>query len=222
MPTLEFATINLDPGVKPDDARLVSVLNTCITSIENADGVSGMRFIKNVPQGAQEQILGLVGVWASIEAHEAFSKAGKLLPLLVDLKDLIKMRGVAHLGIEELSSSQSNVLASDIVSISVSVAPSDHEKLQSLVSAALQAASSTVISGWKIKNEESFREAEETGRKGLGQSTEAEQAAAAADADPDVWVVFVPEKDTALVDQIVSKTKSLAIGDAEVQHWTST
>lgn len=219
MLTLEFATISLNPGVKPDDARLVRVLHSCITSISQAVGVSGMRFIKNVPQGGQEQILGLVGVWATVEAHAAFSQSDKMLPLLVDLKDFIKMRGVAHVGVGELSSSARELMASDMVSASFSVAPADREKFHGLVGDTLQRAALEAIAGWKTKKEESFRKAEEFGRKELGQGTEVEgQQHAAADAD--VWVVFVREDDASLLDEMVSKTESLA-GDVEVQHWTS-
>ena len=221
MPILEFATINLKPGVKPDDARLVAVLHSCITSISQADGVSGMRFIKNVPQGAQEQILGLVGIWATVEAHEAFSQSEKMLPLLVNLKDLIQMRGVAHLGVGDLPSPANELMASNMISASLSVTPMDHEKFQGLVEDTLQAVGPKAIAGWKIKKEESFRKAEEFGRKELGQGSEPKgRQKVGADGDADVWAVFVREDDAALVDELVRRTESLAIGDMEVQHWT--
>ena len=41
MPTLEFATINLNAGVKIDDEAMATVLDSCIAEISKADGVSG-------------------------------------------------------------------------------------------------------------------------------------------------------------------------------------
>ena len=143
-----------------------------------------------------------------------------MLPLLVDLKDFITMRGVTHLGVGELSPSERKLLASDMVSASFSVASADHERFEGLVSEMLGAAGLEAVAGWKTQKEESFRRAEEFGRKELGQVAE-NQGQERGAAEADVWVVFVRKGDAALVQEMVGKAGSLATGGVEVQHWAS-
>ncbi|MCJ1392863.1 hypothetical protein MMC18_005735 [Xylographa bjoerkii] len=212
MPTLEFATINLNSGVKPDDPKLLSVLQTCISEISKADGVSNMHFIKNNPQGTQEQILGLVGVWASVEAHSAYLASGKMLPLLMDLKDFITMRDVMHLKIEELSPSESKLISSDLACAIITVKASDKAKFEeyadNLLSSDVQA-----VAGWKVKKEESFQKAEEFGREKFGQA-----AKETAPDDVDTWVVFLPEDKKTVVDKVAENAGQIAQG-VEIQFW---
>ena len=213
MPTLEFATINLNPGVEPDDPKLISVLNTCISEISKADGISDIRFIKNNPQGTQGQILGLVGVWASVEAHAAYLASGKMLPLLMDLKKFITMRDVMHLKIEELSPSERDLISSDMVCVAITIKATDDTKFEKLVQQVLPTGAQAVA-GWKVKKEESFQKAEEFGRKKFGQ-----EAKETAPEGVDTWVVFLPRGETDLVDKIAENTNTLA-EEVEIQHWT--
>lgn len=212
MPTLEFATINLNPGVKPDDPKLISVLHTCISEISKADGVSDMRFIKNNPRGTQAQMLGLVGVWASVEAHAAYLASGKMLPLLMDLKDFITMRDVMHLRVDELSPSGRDLISSDLVCAAVTIQASDTAKFEELVPKVLPA-DAHAVAGWKVKKEESFQRAEEFGREKFGQ-----EAKGTAPEGVDTWVVFLPRGEVDLVDKIAENTGTLA-QDVEIQHW---
>jgi len=212
MPTLEFATINLKPGVKPDDAKLVTVLHTCISEISKADGVSDMRFIKNVPQGAQEQILGLVGVWASVKAHSAYLASGKMTPLLMDLRDFITMRDVIHLSVGELSASETKLIESDLICAVFRVEAADHKKFEELVDEVLPSGCQAVA-GWQVKKEESFQKAEQFGREKLGQ-----EAKESARADADTWVVFVPRREQGAMKHIVERAGAVS-KSVEVQNW---
>ena len=212
MPTLEFATINLNLGVKADDPKLLSVLHACISEISKADGVSNMHFIKNNPQGTQEQILGLVGVWASVEAHSAFLESGKMLPLLMDLKDFITMRDVMHLKVEKLSPSESKLISSNLVCAIVTVKALDKAKLDHFTDKMLSS-NVQAVAGWKMKKEKSFQKAEEFGREKFGQA-----AKETAPEDVDTWVVFLPEDEKTVVDKVVENTGQIA-QNLEIQHW---
>ena len=213
MPILEFATINLNPGVESDDPKLISVLHACISEISKADGISDIRFIKNNPQDTQVQILGLVGVWTSVEAHAAYLASGKMLPLLMDLKDFITMREVMHLRIDELSSSGRELISSDLVCATTSIKATDNTKFEELVQKVLPAGAQAVA-GWKVKKEESFQKAESLGREKFGQ-----EAKETGPEDVDTWAVFLPRGERNVVDKIAEITSALRIEDLEIQQW---
>jgi len=213
MPTLEFATINLNPSVQLDDEAMISVLQSCIAEISRTDGVSGMRFMRNLPEGTQDQILGLTGVWATPEAHAAFLHSGKMTPLLMELLPFITMRDVLHLQVGELSASQNELLLGEVLSAVFRVNASDRDAFEKLVGKQLPTGPEAAVSGWKAKQEKSFKMAEDFGREKFGQEAKQE-----APADVDHWVVFVKTGDRSVLEKIIDHSKSVTV-DVEIQSW---
>jgi hypothetical protein len=213
MPTLEFATINLNPGVKPDDGPMISVLHSCIAEISRADGVRGMHFMKNRPEGSQEQILGLTGVWATPEAHAAYLHSGKITPLLMDLLPFITMRDILHLQVGDLLAAQEDLLLGEVLCAAFRVNGSNRGAFEKLVNEQLLAVRDAAVSGWKVKQEKSFKEAEDFGREKLGQEARQEEPT-----DVDSWVVFVKPSDRSLLEKIIEHSKSVTV-DVEIQSW---
>ena len=211
MPTLEFATINLNSGVAPDDAAMLAVLHACIAEIAQADGVSGMRFMKNLPAGAQAQILGLTGLWATAEAHAAYLHSGKLTPLLADLLPFITMGDVLHVQVGELSAPQKELLQGAALSADFRVKAADRETFAGLAGA--PAGQEWAVSGWKAPEEKSFKEAEDLGREGLGQGVKED-----APADIDHWVLFVRADERRVLEEIIDRCRSVTV-DVEIQSW---
>ena len=85
--------------------------------------------MKNIPEGAQEQILGLTGVWVTVEAHAAFLHSGKMKPLLMELLPFITMRDVLHLQVAVLSAAQKELLQRAMICAAFHVKPPDREAM---------------------------------------------------------------------------------------------
>lgn len=213
MPILEFASVTLNAGVSPTNEGLLSVLRKSLDVVATANGVSGFRWVLTEGKGQQEPLLALVGIWASVEAHEEFSQRGLMLPLLASLKDYIRIGGIMHLGIPELSQNQSDVFTTVFVAASIRVDPSKHELVEIALGEVVKghAGAETVV-GWKVKKEESFDNAIKYGKEQFGQELHDEVV------DEDILVVIAKEADKALVIHVVDKVEGLAIG-AELFQW---
>ena len=216
MPILEFAPINLNPGITTASESALAVFRKCLSAINLAPGVSGMRFMKCT---SDPSIIVLHGIWATVEEHSDFLESGKMTPLLMDLKDFITMREVLQLGMTEITDAQKEVLASpELVSASFKLSPASHEQFEAAVESVLKGkGGAEVVTAWKIKDEESFKKAEDFGREGLGQGKEGSNGTSGGE-DPDTWAIVVKKGDAAFVDEIKTKVKGL-VETEEVLTW---
>ncbi|KAL9065557.1 MAG: hypothetical protein Q9161_008161 [Pseudevernia consocians] len=216
MPILEFAPINLNPGITTANESALAVFRKCLSAINKAPGVSGMRFMKCT---SDQSIIVLHGVWATVEDHSDFLESGKMTSLLMDLKDFITMREVLQLDMTEITDAQKEVLASpELVSASFKLRPANHEKFEAAVESVLKSKTGAeVVTAWKIKDEESFKKAEDFGRKGLGQEREEKNGTNGRE-DPNTWTMIVKKGDAAFVDEIKTKVKGFVEAE-EVLTW---
>ena len=142
-----------------------------------------------------------------------------MTPLLMDLKDFITMREVLQLGMIEITDAQKELLASpELVSASFKVSPASHERFEAAVESVLKGKTGAeVVTAWKIKDEESFKKAENFGREGLGQEKEEKNGTSGGE-DPDTWTMIVKKGDAAFVDGIKTKVKGFVEAE-EVLTW---
>lgn len=224
MPVLEFATVTLNASVVPTDDGLLSVLRACLSSIGLAKGVSGFRWIQTPPddKSQKEPILALLGIWATVKDHEDFVQSGQMTPLLADLKDFMQIKDVVHLAIPTLTPAGYDILGTGFVSAITRVKSAKHEQLETLVAETVREkyAKTEIITGWKVKKEESFDNAVKFGKEQLGQGGEESDVLEKEKEEEDCWALFVRQEDGALVDDLVRKSEELTEG-TEVSKWTT-
>ena len=140
-----------------------------------------------------------------------------MTPLLMDLQPFITMREVLQLGMSEVTDAHKAVLAApELVSASFKMRPAKHEEFEAAVEAVLKGKTGVeVVTAWKIKDEESFKKAEEFGREGLGQE---KSDGTSGGEDADTWAIIARKGDAGLVDEIREKVKGIVEAE-EVLTW---
>lgn len=184
MPSLELVTFNLNAGVNLDNEALITVLHSCIPELSKVEGASGMRFVKNIPEGSQAQLLGLTGGWATREAHTTFLHSGKMGPLQTGLVPFVTMRDALLFDVSALSAAQEELLQGPVVYTTFRVNSSDKEAFEKLVTEKLQGEQVDTVSGWKVNQEA---------------------------ADVEEWVLFGRTSDRSTVEKVIEHSKSATL-----------
>ncbi|KAF2866141.1 hypothetical protein BDV95DRAFT_612010 [Massariosphaeria phaeospora] len=207
---LEFAYLKLKDGLAPTDERLVKFLQQCLAEIQDAGG-EHFRFLLSSPgdDGPREQLLGMTGIWPTDELHTKFLERGAIMSLLIELGDLLTMKGAVYLNTPNLSPAQTEILSARTTTALFHVGGAGRRAFEETTRDVV--GTKPVLAAWNVTDQASHAKSREFCKDIMDADQEELQHGG-------TWGIVVKAQDRGLVAQLQGKTAGEVEG-VEVVTW---